>query len=427
MIRNDIYFHKDWFPPTPSNMEAEFADPVSLICLDRYTVLSAIIICSLLMLLIIIITRSKTVVSKIPSWIAVLPAVMLGLRLIFPIELYVVSFTINSERIMPIFVSIMDFELFTAGSFSLTIWTLFCLIWGIVAGILLLKYIIDYYTLFQLTKKIPQTDNKQTLKALERVKKENNFRFTTKIIENNCFDSPFEYGLFKQSVFIGQKDYTEDELYYILNHELTHFHNKSNFIKVFLTILGIIFWWNPIVRLFKNHTENLLEVFVDRSVTKKLPRSHKAEYMRYLYNEFINAREPSISREVIGIPMAKKGDSKVLFKRLKTITKNNKINIPISIAMLLLTLFFTAASCRYLFYPSYEIPDISGILADEEIMSSDEVYFVREGEYYMLYYKGGRFSENPLELFGFKTDDINELKENIPEVRNVSVINEVTK
>ena len=89
-------------------------------------------------------------------------------------------------------------------------------------------------------------------KILSNIKDKNSFNFNTKIVIFPAFDAPSEFGLFRQTIFLNSNKYNDRELYYILLHELEHFHNKSNWFSMFLSVLNCVYWWNPIVKLFKN-------------------------------------------------------------------------------------------------------------------------------------------------------------------------------
>ncbi|MCC8097000.1 MAG: M56 family metallopeptidase [Eubacterium sp.] len=389
-----------WFPGSTSFASADpadFCEPESIINVSVYTVLSAVILCSLFMLFIVVITSFKSVISKISMWTVILPMIILCFRMLFPVEFTNISFVINSAHIVPYLDSIMFYEPIKTSFISLTVLNILCIIWAFIAVILLLRYIVRYRKFFRMTEKIPQTNNEVLLNAMKRVKDENNFKFKSKIIENNLFDFPFEYGLFSQSVFINKGDYTEDELYYIFSHELAHFKNRSNYIKVFADLLSIIFWWNPVMYILKNHIENLLEIFVDRNVTKNLDIKEKAAYMKCIYKVFVNIKTTESKDSAFGIPMAKPKESNLLFNRFKVIAKTGKINKPVSIAMLLLTMFFAFVSSVYLLQPCYEPPadDLAPVTFDEEGLNSEDTYIIEENGSYILYYKGERLLSNP--------------------------------
>lgn len=91
----------------------------------------------------------------------------------------------------------------------------------------------------------------------------------------NGIDQPMTIYPFKSIICLPNFKYTNEELEYIFIHEIQHIKNKDVLIKIFVEILVIIYWWLPIIYVFKNQVETLIELRVDHQVSKKVDDNYK--------------------------------------------------------------------------------------------------------------------------------------------------------
>lgn len=344
--------------------------------------------------------------AKIPIWITVLFTIIISLRLLFPIEFLKISHTFASYDFLPPIDDVLHKNVslpFKIFSFNISFAYVFCLIWGLASVILFLNYFIRYYKLYKIIKFTPQLDNNY-LEILNRVKNENRFKFKTKLIYSGAVEFPAECGYFSQTIFINAYNYTEDELRYILLHELVHFKYGTNWINLFVNILNIIFWWNPIIYIYKKYINNLVEIYVDSKVTKDMDDSQKCNYVKCIFkvSEIIANNDTSNLKHVT--PLIKNDSDKLLLKRFNIIKYKNKINIPMCISIILLMFTYIFTSCKYVVQPGWEPP--AGDLQNMEIseFTAENSYITIEDGQGVLYYNGELF------LSGI---DINNFK-NIP-------------
>ena len=70
------------------------------------------------------------------------------------------------------------------------------------------------------------------------------------------------------NIYLPKCEYSEEELYYILLHECTHFANGDLYIKWLTQICRCLCWWNPLVYKMQDMLEKNLEIRCDLTVTE---------------------------------------------------------------------------------------------------------------------------------------------------------------
>ena len=78
--------------------------------------------------------------------------------------------------------------------------------------------------------------------------------------------SPMVMGFLKPKLLLPSEDYGEDELKFILRHELTHFKRHDTFYKAFLLLANAVHWFNPVVWLMRKKAGADLELSCDAEV-----------------------------------------------------------------------------------------------------------------------------------------------------------------
>ncbi|MFT6334061.1 MAG: beta-lactamase regulating signal transducer with metallopeptidase domain [Halioglobus sp.] len=84
---------------------------------------------------------------------------------------------------------------------------------------------------------------------------------------------------FMKYIFIGNQDYNSDERSNILSHELYHVQSYHSIDVIFVELLKIIFWWHPMVYLYKKIIAENHEYAADEAV---LAQSSRKQYCQLL-------------------------------------------------------------------------------------------------------------------------------------------------
>lgn len=112
----------------------------------------------------------------------------------------------------------------------------------------------------------------------------NDIRVT--IIKTSSADTPFSFGIIRKRIIIPDKDYSEDEIRFILKHEYMHLKNHDLVIQLMIHFLCAVFWWNPLVYLLRFDIEQCFEIRCDRYVTVGMTREDVAGYLSLLLNVY---------------------------------------------------------------------------------------------------------------------------------------------
>lgn len=129
---------------------------------------------------------------------------------------------------------------------------------------------------------IVKEDN--TLKVLESIKQELNIKQTVKLLKVDGLASPAVIKVFRNEIIIPNKEYNENQLKWIFRHELVHLKRKDNLLKLFFMIGCGIHWFNPLIKIFKIHFEELCELSCDEKVIDKLELKDRKDYALLLVN-----------------------------------------------------------------------------------------------------------------------------------------------
>lgn len=162
--------------------------------------------------------------------------------------------------------------------------TFFIVTWISVAGLLLVQYTISYYKAVKQIMDDTVLCGDQEQSILKNVISVTHQRIIVSLVKSKNIDIPIGLGILKKFIVLPDYSYRDDELYYILLHEYTHFINRDILVKFLVSIFCIIFWWNPFVYLLKRDLEQTLEIKCDLTITKKFVTQQKKEYLQTIIN-----------------------------------------------------------------------------------------------------------------------------------------------
>ncbi len=97
--------------------------------------------------------------------------------------------------------------------------------------------------------------------------------------KTELLDAPLIVGLTKPVLYLPQTKIKDEDLTYILLHELTHYRRRDLLFKWFAMLVSIIHWFNPFVYIVSKQMDDACEVSCDFEVCKNLSESQKKDYM----------------------------------------------------------------------------------------------------------------------------------------------------
>ena len=163
---------------------------------------------------------------------------------------------------------------FSRGDGSLWLYGIFFL-WGCPAAVLLAVFWVRYLRGVRNLSKL-SCSCLIAEEVLSHIQKEQSGPRSIQVLSCPGVKIPVGAGLLRKRIVLPKRDYSQEELSYILQHEYTHFCNGDLWIKFITCVFRCVFWWNPAAYLFQRDVAQLLELRCDRAVTCGLSKEEKA-------------------------------------------------------------------------------------------------------------------------------------------------------
>ncbi|WMX12481.1 M56 family metallopeptidase [Aureispira sp. CCB-E] len=179
------------------------------------------------------------------------------------------------------------------------------------------------------------------------------------LIKTNSIHSPFSFGSY---LFISNNIALEKQAYqYVIEHETAHIRQKHTLDLLLVECLSILFWFNPLVFLYKTALRDQHEFLADQAVLSHVPIK---EYGQLLIEQSIPGLKIGLVNHLI---------YSQLKKRINMMTKKKKSNRPpyfryaLSFSAFLLV-FWTVSCSKDL--PSEAEAEIAEKLSSEKLTAS---------------------------------------------------------
>lgn len=239
-------------------------------------------------------------------------------------------------------------------------------LFSVVIGIWIIGSCFFFYRFFKKTsssyaylKKIDKQASDRITTILSRI----DAKSKLSVYESSTIETPFLAGLFRPVIYIPAYEYTEEQLYYILLHEYTHYKNKDLWVKLLCNLFCIVFWWDPIVYLLPKDLNAILELKCDATLAKKLTEEEQFSYLDTILftlhciknsNKIYTDKLPFTTAFVRPIDDL----NKQRFQSLtKSIQKTNWISFCSKFAVVCLLFLAFLSSYYFILQPSYETPE----------------------------------------------------------------------
>ena len=201
--------------------------------------------------------------------------------------------------------------------------------------------------------------------------------------------------MFHPIILIPIDIYEEKDLRYIFYHELMHWKERDIWIKLLISLLCCVFWWNPCSYLLKLDLSETLEMRCDQSVSRLLTDDEKHEYVDVLKKTFnsLPTKEKGSRFRLFsfGISEFAAGpEEHTAYKRADLVLNTpyqQKYNRIIPVVTLIITIAVFIFSYSFIIQPHYDAPE-NEIITDNvtEEVSSDNAYLVENSDgTYTLY------------------------------------------
>lgn len=158
-------------------------------------------------------------------------------------------------------------------------------IWCIIGMLLLISNLCNYIIfLHNLKKSYIKKDNNKINVIIEKLCNEMNIKKISYEI-SEIVTTPITVGFFKKKIIFSKEILNNREYELILKHELFHIKNKDIEYKFLLLILNCVYWFNPIIYMFINQIDEILELNCDEFVIQGKKKSCRIEYAEILLDQ----------------------------------------------------------------------------------------------------------------------------------------------
>lgn len=156
---------------------------------------------------------------------------------------------------------------------------LFLLAWMLVSLVLLIWLFLQLSRQNEDIRNLRRHANPAATAMAEELSRELNLSGRCTAVTVPGLDSPAVYGFFSPTVLLPDMELSEEQLRYILRHELFHFANRDAWLKLVFAVFRALFWWNPLVYPVGKRLSYLLELRCDACATEKFSQEQKLEYV----------------------------------------------------------------------------------------------------------------------------------------------------
>lgn len=272
------------------------------------------------------------------------------------------------------------------GSFLVS--DLLLLVWAVGSILLFAQFLIRYHRGKRDIDRLPKQENQVLQKILDELQRGNKRRIPIQVLCCSGLSTPCGIGLLRRQILLPSQEYTEEELFHILRHELQHFQTHDLLVKWMIRVFQCLFWWNPLVYLLGKDMDQVLEIKCDLSVVKNYSRQETLAYMRTIKNQLEQAIHtekivPVASASLVGNFAMSNVEERFLYLT-ESLKPNQRKELP-KPAFAVLFAALIMASYSFVLQSSYEAPEL-----DE---NGEKIQYMQEDEIKLLHKKDGSYQE----------------------------------
>ena len=153
-------------------------------------------------------------------------------------------------------------------------------LWVVVALLLTIYHDAGYWVLNRRNARwSSECKDEKILNAALRIAREFNLKKVPKIrMMEDPDKGPFTIGLFRKVIYLPKEYLFEDDVEYVLKHEMAHCKEHDLFWKFLFVGVNIIHWFNPLVWMLRKLMDQDMEVVCDETVVQSATMEERQEY-----------------------------------------------------------------------------------------------------------------------------------------------------
>lgn len=303
------------------------------------------------------------------------------------------------------------FELARAGEvalqgFQLNLLELLFILWVGVAVCRFLYFVGRYLWEKRKLERFQHNRSPLAEQVFTRVQEESSKHLQVRVFVCPDIPGPMGIGIRKKDILLPHRDYIEEELYYVLQHEYTHFVHRDLTVRFLTCVFVCVFWWNPAVYLLNRDVEQMLEIKCDLAVTDGRSKSEKIAYLTAILSALRDGGEEKNPAFPAGTHLLPRRMDNALLERFHMITRgeNAKRAFWHRLALLTVSVALLFASYLFVIQPKYDPPTddyLSGVYEDLDVVEVSYLIAHDDGTYTAVMSNGDSFSvtdENTIEI-----------------------------
>lgn len=284
------------------------------------------------------------------------------------------------------------FELARAGEvalqgFQLNLLELLFILWVGVAVCRFLYFVGRYLWEKRKLERFQHNRSPLAEQVFARVQEESSKHLQVRVFVCPDIPGPMGIGIRKKDILLPHRDYTEEELYYVLQHEYTHFVRRDLTVRFLTCVFVCVFWWNPAVYLLNRDVEQMLEIKCDLAVTDGRSKSEIIAYLTAILSALRDGGEEKNPAFSAGTHLLPRRMDNALLERFHMITRgeNAKRASWHRLALLTVSVALLFASYLFVIQPKYDPP-----VADYYSRDSTEIEITDVS--YLFKYEDGSYA-----------------------------------
>lgn len=177
----------------------------------------------------------------------------------------------------------------------------------------------------QVAKKGKVVKDSGILSQIFELKHELHIKSTVRVIKYPEAVSPMMIGFLNPVLVLPEEQYSSEELYFIVKHELVHLKRKDLYVKLLIVMANAVHWFNPLIWVMQKEAAVDMELSCDERVTQGADYEMRKAYTETLLSAFHKqcAKKNYLSTQFYGGKQIMKKRFKNIFR--KTRKKNGAV------------------------------------------------------------------------------------------------------
>ena len=362
---------------------------VNIMQLTTSSILNVTVISGMAVLLLWLILSKQWILNRVTFPVLFACLALLLARIILPVE-YQFTTTIGVWHVLPKIRDFLMLPIVKIFDFQVQLYHVLYLIWLVGSVVLGVRALRGRSALKRCVKVGADVKDREIQEAFALVLEQHKIKKPIRLIQSEEVGNPMIFGIRTPCIFLPEIKLSVKEWAYILEHEVAHYCHGDLYVKYLLTLLTVLYWWNPFVHILSDQVSKVLELRTDQTVIASKSEEERLEYGNCLLQlskqsiirkkkaeslaiSFIGYKSFSLSQRFFFV--TERSDEK------KGRLRANLVVLPMLICTLL--------SFCFIFEPHYRSPEkIKGTI----VLTPENAYMIKNAENgYDVYYEGEYF------------------------------------